>query len=53
MVEVHESVGRPNPPLQLFPRDNLTRVFQKDLKNLEELLLQFDFHALLAQFARA
>ena len=52
-VEIHESVGRPDPLPQLFASNHLAGPFQKNLKKLERLVLQLDLHSLLAQFSRA
>jgi hypothetical protein len=52
VVEIHEGIGGPDAPLQLLARDRLTGMFQKDLQNLEGLLLQLDLHTVLAEFAR-
>jgi hypothetical protein len=42
VVEVHESVGGPNPLSQFLALDYLTVLFQKNLKNLKRLFLKPD-----------
>ena len=52
-IEVHKGLGRPEPPLQFFTGNDLTRMLQQHGENLERLLVQLDFQPVLAQFAGA
>jgi hypothetical protein len=52
VVKIHESVGRPNPLSQVFPRNHVAGVFQQDLQNLERLFLQPDLGPVAPQFSR-
>ena len=50
-IEIHHRVVRPDPLLQLFPRQHLTGPFQEGEKEFERLLLKLDFAALFEKFA--
>ena len=43
VLEVYEGVLGPEPLLQLFASDQLSRLFKKDGKNMERLLFDPDF----------
>jgi len=53
MLKVDESPLRPELLAKLFSRDHLARLFQEHNQDLKGLVLQLDFHAVLAQFARS
>ena len=40
VIEIHESVGRPNPLAKLFLRHYLASVFEENCENLERLFLE-------------
>jgi hypothetical protein len=52
LVEVAKTLVDSQPVAQVFPADDLARTFQKDLKQLQWLLLNPDFHTGAPQFAR-
>jgi hypothetical protein len=51
MIEIYKGIGWPDPLLQLLSGNQLAGMFQKNLEDLEGLLLQLDSCTLLAQFA--
>ena len=51
VVEIDKGVGGPDLLLQFFAGDGLTGTLQKNLEDLERLLLEFDLRALFPQFA--
>jgi hypothetical protein len=53
MVEVDESIGRPEPLLHLLAGHQLTRPLQQQGQHLKRLPAQLEFPPVLAQFARA
>ena len=52
-VEVDERLGRPQPALQLIPRDQVAWPFQQRGEDLERLVGEADLQALVAQLTRA
>lgn len=52
MVEIDESVLRPELPAQLLARDKFTRARNKRDQNLEGLLLKADFRPILTKLSR-
>jgi hypothetical protein len=52
-VEIDERLARPQPALQLIPRDQVAWPFQQRGEDLERLVGEADLRALLAQFTRA
>jgi hypothetical protein len=50
LLEVNESVCRPNPISQFFPRDELAGMLQEHLQNVQGLFLKVDLCAPAAQF---
>jgi hypothetical protein len=52
VLNVNEGLGIPKLHAQLFARDNLAGLLKQGDKNLKGLLLEFDFDAGFAQFAR-
>jgi hypothetical protein len=52
MFKIHVGVSRPQSPVKLFARDQLTGILVKADKNLYRLPLKPDFAALLPEFAR-
>jgi len=52
VLNVNEGLGIPKLHAQLFARDNLAGLLKQRDKNLKGLLLEFDFDAGFAKFAR-
>jgi hypothetical protein len=53
LVKIGEGVRRPDSPPQLFPRDDLTRMFQQNSEDLKWLFPQTDaLSVFFAQFSR-
>jgi hypothetical protein len=50
-VEIDKCVRRPEPLLDLLPRDDFAGAFQQHGKNLKGLFLKFDLESLFPQFA--
>jgi hypothetical protein len=50
---VHKSVARPQSSLELIPHDHLAGMLQEQGEDLERLVVEFDFHAVLAKLAGA
>ncbi len=53
VLEVYESVGRPEPFLNLFSGDHLSRAFEKHRQDLKWLACQLEFQPALVQIAGA
>ena len=52
LIEINERVSRPDPPSYFLPGYHFAGTFQKDLQDLERLILELDLDAPLAQFSR-
>src|SRR5437762_1952195 len=52
IIEINVGVPRPQPLLNIFPGDDLTRAFNKHAENLKRLLLQLESDAVLSKFSR-
>jgi hypothetical protein len=53
VLEIDEGVGRPEPVLQFFAREQFARLFKEQGENLERPASETDFPAVLAQLAGA
>ncbi len=51
ILEIHEGLVRPQPPLQLFASDDLARLLDQRPEHLERLLLEPHLDPALAQLA--
>jgi hypothetical protein len=49
MIEIHESIGRPEAAAKGLAGHHLPGMFQKHQQNLERLFLELDFDAIFAQ----
>ena len=52
MIEIYESVGRPEFGAEVLAADDLARTFEQNGENLKRLLLQLDLGSVAKQFAR-
>src|SRR5579862_1782997 len=50
-IEINKRIAGPEPFLQFFPTHHSPGTFQQQGQNLKWLILQFDVHAPLAEFA--
>jgi hypothetical protein len=53
MVKIHEGIGRPQPFLELLPRDQLAGAFHQHRENPKGLFLKVGFLAVGPELARS